>query len=355
MAYLPEPQFPAGKSDLVPRRGTLVTVGRSTKYRFTRLVDTVLEVLPMLPQPVFIQHAGLPPESLRGLTGVDMLSHDAFHQRMRSAELLISHAGAGTILEALRAGIPAVVMARRPELGEIADGHQLELAETLSRLGLVEAVTDAPALRSILGTMERRRRPLGDPLNQRQLVERVRIDIASLLRRGVRPRIALVASSGGHMTELLELRAAYEGIPHFYVASDRLPSGGPGESIHVFPSADRDWRVVRNVPAILRMLLKERPGIVLSTGSSSAVPVIVLARLMGARVIYVESLTRVLHPSLTARVVYPVSDSFIVRWPDVARPFRRALVMAAGPIPADEAPAREIGTAPPPFGHRGGA
>lgn len=360
--------FPCSISDALPRRGTLVTVGRGTKYRFSRLIDAVLDVLPMLPQPVFIQHAGLAPPRLQGVTGIDFLSHASFHEHLNRAALLICHAGAGTILEALRAGVPTIVMPRQPDLGEIADGHQLELADTLSRLGLIQTAADASALRTLVATLDLRIRPVEDPLNQQQLVEHVRTEIQSQLLGGVHPRIALVASSGGHMTELRELRSAYQDIPHFYVVSDHLSWHGPGEQTYVFPSADRDWRVVRNAPAILRMLRRERPGIVLSTGSSSAVPVIVLARLLGARVIYVESLTRVLRPSFTARLVYPASDSFIVRWPDAARPFQRAHVVKAGPGPIDTAmdagatrsggratPVREIAAGSVPLRRRGGA
>ena len=199
----PDP-LPMAKDDTaVPRCGTLVTVGRTTRYRFTRLIDAVLDALPMLPQPVLIQHPGQPPARRSGVTVVDFLSHDAFRMQMSRAELLICHAGAGTIVEALRAGVPTVVMARNPDLGECADGHQIEFLEMLSRLGLVHAATDAQALRSILGGLDKHTFPLQDPLNQRRLVEHVRTDIASLLRGGARPRIALVATSGGHMTELL--------------------------------------------------------------------------------------------------------------------------------------------------------
>lgn len=287
----------------------------------------------MLPHPVVIQHAGLSPISVPGVTCVDVLTRDAFCERMAQAELLVCHAGAGTILDALRAGTPIVVMARRPERGEIVDGHQLELAETLSRLGAVRAVEDAAALRSTLAAWKPRPQPLSDPFQQRNLSDRVHADIESLLRRGARPRIALVATTGGHMTELLELRKAYEHLPHFYVANDRMPVDAHADSVHVFPSSDHDWRVFRHVPAMLRMLLKERPGIILSTGAGSAIPVMLLARAIGAAVIYVESLTRVRQPSFTARVAYPISDSFIVRWPDIARRFPRASLSAAWPIP----------------------
>ena len=49
------------------------------------------------------------------------------------AELVIIHAGAGSVIEALHVGKIPVVMPRRAGYGELVDEHQLELAEALAR------------------------------------------------------------------------------------------------------------------------------------------------------------------------------------------------------------------------------
>jgi beta-1,4-N-acetylglucosaminyltransferase len=326
---------PARRTGSVVQGGTFVTAGSSTKYPFRRLIDLVLDTHAALPQPVLIQSAESPGPLPTSVSSVRMLTHEDFLQRLAAAQLLICHAGAGTIIEALRLGVPAVVMPRRPDLGEIADEHQLELAAALSALGLIRVAEDSSSLSRLLTDRGTMARPVRHAMNQAPLVEQVKRGIAIAMARGVRAKIALVATSGGHMAELRQLQEAYEGLPHFFVASKPHASDALAGQTYVFPSSDRDWRVLLNVPSIARMLLRERPGIVLSTGSGSTIPVIALARLLGARVIYVETVTRVLRPSFTARVVHAACDLCIVRWPAVASrlPGSMLIPVVGGPGP----------------------
>jgi beta-1,4-N-acetylglucosaminyltransferase len=313
------------------RRGTLVTTGSSTKYRFRRLIEMVIDAHEMLPPPVLVQSVEDPGPLPSMIDTVRMLTHDEFLRRLATAELLICHAGAGTISEALRIGVPAIVTPRRPELDEIADHHQLELAAALSAAGLIRIAQDSRTLRSLLLDRSTFKEPIRNALNQAPLIERVRRGIADALARGVRPKIALVATSGGHMTELQQMEEAYAGLPHFFVASKpHAVDPGAGRT-YVFPSSDRDWRVLLNVPSITRMLMRERPGIVLSTGSGSSIPVIAIARALGARIIYVETITRVVRPSYTARIVSSACDLCIVRWPAVAGRLPGSLLVPAVP------------------------
>jgi UDP-N-acetylglucosamine:LPS N-acetylglucosamine transferase len=62
----------------------------------------------------------------------------------------------------------------------------------------------------------------------------------------------------------------------------------------------------------------ERPKILITTGAGVAVPFAWAARLRGARIVYVESITRTQALSLSARLVAPIADQLYVQWPEVA-------------------------------------
>jgi UDP-N-acetylglucosamine:LPS N-acetylglucosamine transferase len=72
-----------------------------------------------------------------------------------------------------------------------------------------------------------------------------------------------------------------------------------------------------------------RPRAVVTTGAGVAVPFCYIARLHGARVIYIESFARVTEPSLTGRLVHPVVDRFFVQWPGMQQHFRKAEYLGA--------------------------
>jgi UDP-N-acetylglucosamine:LPS N-acetylglucosamine transferase len=74
------------------------------------------------------------------------------------------------------------------------------------------------------------------------------------------------------------------------------------------------WRVIRRV----------RPDVILCTGAALAVPFFLVGRLLGVRLVYVESLTRTESLSLSGRLVYPLASEFFVQWPDAARGRRKA-------------------------------
>lgn len=72
--------------------------------------------------------------------------------------------------------------------------------------------------------------------------------------------------------------------------------------------------LIRNAFLAWRILRRERPHVVISTGAAVAVPFFYLAKLLGMRTVYLEVYDRIGTPSLTGRLVYPVCDKFLIQW-----------------------------------------
>lgn len=114
-----------------------VTTGTMDHYPFTRLVDRVAGLLPDNSEVVW-QVAGFSGTDLPGRV-VGMMPADEFEREVQKADVVISHAGAGSVLTALRAGKCPVVVPRRASAGEHVDDHQVEIANGLGSAGLVVA------------------------------------------------------------------------------------------------------------------------------------------------------------------------------------------------------------------------
>jgi UDP-N-acetylglucosamine transferase subunit ALG13 len=133
---------------LVPERplsraadlSTFVTVGNATQA-FDRLLDAARGVSASLPRPVVVQ---------RGVSRIDdpaWETHDylpmqEFERLVRESSVLIMHAGAGSVIHAVRAGKRPIVMPRRMRLGEHVDDHQVEFAEALAQAGYVHLASE---------------------------------------------------------------------------------------------------------------------------------------------------------------------------------------------------------------------
>lgn len=132
---------------------TFVSVGNA-KQPFRRLLDAVAHLAPHLPQPVIVQH-GHTPFASAACQVTAFMGMEEFARHIETAELLILHAGAGSVIHAIEAGKRPVVMPRRADLGEHVNNHQIEFARALAEAGKV-VVADSPeclggAITEVLG------------------------------------------------------------------------------------------------------------------------------------------------------------------------------------------------------------
>lgn len=139
-----------------------VTLGTIKGYRFDSLVDAVLASGIAGDQTTW-QLGYTPRDDLPGRVHTHMASED-FDRAAREADVVITHAGVGTIMGLLEMGIYPVAAVRRQARGEHVDDHQAQIARLMNEAGIGVAVeTDeldaavferAAALRVISGTAD---------------------------------------------------------------------------------------------------------------------------------------------------------------------------------------------------------
>jgi len=145
-------------------------------------------------------------------------------------------------------------------------------------------------------------------------------------------RTCLAYSPGGH---LAELERALEGITftdcyHVTYGPGR-PTTLPARRIYRLRHPRRSViRTLWNALEALLVLLRERPRLVISTGADVAVPTVLLSKLFGARIVYIET-AAALEGSLSGRLCHRVADLFVVQWPEQLARYPRA-VLARGPL-----------------------
>lgn len=144
-------------------------------------------------------------------------------------------------------------------------------------------------------------------------------------------RVALAAAPGGHLTELLSLAPAYSDLPHFYVIS-RSPARTDDPLGRVYWVADYGpGRLPRRLAALcqlsatsLRIYFTERPNVLLTTGPAVGLPLALLIRARGGRVLFIECSAQVTNPSRSGRLFHPFAQRFFVQWPALRAFYKRA-------------------------------
>ncbi len=141
-------------------------------------------------------------------------------------------------------------------------------------------------------------------------------------------KIAVACSPGGHMVQAKQLATAYENYEHFYFTFSGSVAKELGKSAHVhtIPNIVRHNPLSWIVGAILSgyIAIRERPDVVITTGAGVVVFFCIFAKLLGAKLIFIESMARVERPTLTARLLYPFADLFFVQWAGLLKFFPKA-------------------------------
>ena len=83
--------------------------------------------------------------------------------------------------------------------------------------------------------------------------------------------------------------------------------------------------LIKNTAIAWKVLHKEKPDLIISSGAAVAVPFFYLGKLMGAKLIYIEVFDRIDKPTVTGRLVYPIVDKFIVQWEEQKKVYPKAI------------------------------
>lgn len=141
-----------------------------------------------------------------------------------------------------------------------------------------------------------------------------------------RTEILLVCSTGGHLLQLVALRGAWEPFSRVWVTFDKSDARSlltDEHVVHAFGPTNRNvTNLIRNLRLAWRVVGTLKPQVILTTGAGVAVPFAWIGRLRGARVVYVESITRIDRPSLSLRLIAPVTTKIYVQWPELVRAVR---------------------------------
>jgi UDP-N-acetylglucosamine:LPS N-acetylglucosamine transferase len=113
----------------------------------------------------------------------------------------------------------------------------------------------------------------------------------------------------------MQLEEAFQGYPRFIATFRREDTEKLAERVYYLIDPKRNpFKLLMNFLQSLWVVLRERPSVVITTGAGVVVPLCIIAKLLGAKIIYIESFARITSKSLSGILLYPVADLFFVQW-----------------------------------------
>lgn len=131
------------------------------------------------------------------------------------------------------------------------------------------------------------------------------------------------------MTHLYMLKPFWRDKNRFWVTFDKEDARSllKDEKMYpcYFPTNRNIKNLIRNTFLAIRVLKKEKPDLIISSGAAVAVPFFYLGKMMGAKLIYIEVFDRIDKPTMTGKMVYPIVDKFIVQWEEMKKVYPKAV------------------------------
>ena len=142
-------------------------------------------------------------------------------------------------------------------------------------------------------------------------------------------KVCLVGSSGGHLAHLYMLKPFWKNTDRIWVTFDKVDAKAILKDERMIPCyfpTNRSLKaLIINSIIAWRTLRKEKPDLIISSGAAVAVPFFYLGKLFGAKTIYIEVFDRIDKPTVTGKLVYPVTDRFIVEWEEMKKVYPKAI------------------------------
>lgn len=146
-------------------------------------------------------------------------------------------------------------------------------------------------------------------------------------------KICFAASSGGHFEQLSMLKPLMEKYDSCVVTEETdYKAIIKGQKMYYMHQVNRKeksmpfWMIV-NLFKSLNLMLVEKPDVVITTGVLAMIPLCLLAKVFGKKLVYIESFAKVSSPTKTGRLMYKFSDRFYVQWETMNKFYPNAIYL----------------------------
>lgn len=146
--------------------------------------------------------------------------------------------------------------------------------------------------------------------------------------------VIFISSTGGHLNELLQLRPMFDTYD-YHLITEKTKSNlylkeefkgkvdylvyGTKHHILSYP-----FKLFYNCILSFIYYLKYSPDYIITTGTHTAGPMCCIGKILGSKVIYIETFANMVTKTSTGKLIYPISDKFIVQWDSMKELYPKA-------------------------------
>lgn len=137
-------------------------------------------------------------------------------------------------------------------------------------------------------------------------------------------KVLFIASTGGHLNELMQLSEMFEQFDYHLITektkSNLVLKEEYKEKLDFLVYGTKDhkftypFRLLYNAFKSVFLYLKIHPDYIVTTGVHTAGPMCCIGKILGSRIIFIETFANISTKTVTGRLLYPIADKFIIQW-----------------------------------------
>lgn len=147
--------------------------------------------------------------------------------------------------------------------------------------------------------------------------------------------VMFISSTGGHLDELMQLSPMFEKYDYHIITEKtksnlKLKEKHPGRVGYlVFGTKDHllsyPFKLIYNCFKSLYFYLKFHPDYIITTGTHTAGPMCCIGKILGSKIIYIETFANINTKTSTGKLIYHFADHFIVQWPSMKKLYPKSI------------------------------
>lgn len=148
-------------------------------------------------------------------------------------------------------------------------------------------------------------------------------------------RVLFISSTGGHLSEMMRLSPLFKKYNYFIITekdeSTKMLAKKYEKKVFYLLYGTKDHKIIYpfklliNCFKSLYLYLKIRPKYIITTGAHTAGPMCCIGKILGSKIIYIESFANIETKTITGRLIYHFADLFIVQWEEMLKIYPKAI------------------------------
>ncbi len=148
-------------------------------------------------------------------------------------------------------------------------------------------------------------------------------------------KVLFISSIGGHLSELMRLEPLFKHYEYTIItekgATTEYLQDEYNGRVYYVPYSTRSkifsyfFKYTFVIVKSIFLFIKINPDVIVSTGTHTAVPICYFGKIFRKKIIYIETYANITRKTISGKILYPISDLFIVQWEEMKSLYPKAI------------------------------